>query len=38
MNHEVEVANLWMNDNKLKINAAKPSTLVITPGAKTATQ
>ena len=38
MNHEVEKANLWMKANKLTINAAKSSALVITPGAKTVTQ
>ena len=38
MNHEVEIANRWMLANKLTINATKSSALVITPGAKTATQ
>ena len=38
MNHEVEIANLWMKTNKLTINAAKSCALIITPGAKTATQ
>ena len=38
MNREVEIAYLWMKANKLTINAAKSSALVITAGAKTATQ
>ena len=38
MNREIEIANLWLKANKLTINAAKSSALVITPGAKTATQ
>ena len=36
MNRDVEIANLWMKANKLTINAAKSSALVITPGNKTA--
>ena len=38
MNSEIEIANLWMKANKLTINAAKSSALVITPGTKTASQ
>ena len=38
MNREVVIANLWMKANTLTINAAKSSALVVTPGAKTATQ
>ena len=38
MNREVEIANRWMKAIKLTINATKSSALVITPGAKTATQ
>ena len=38
MNREVEIANRWVLANKLTINATKSSALVITPGAKTATQ
>ena len=38
MNRQVEIANCWMKANKLKINATKSSALVITSGAKTATQ
>ena len=38
MNCEVEIANRWMKANKLTINSTKPSALIITPGAKTATQ
>ena len=38
MNCKVEIANLWMKANQLTINTAKSSALVITPGAKTATQ
>ena len=38
MNREVEIANCWIKANKLTINATKSSALVITSGAKTATQ
>ena len=38
MNREIKIANRWMKANKLTINAAKSSALVITPGAKNATQ
>ena len=38
MNSEDEIANRWMKANKLIINAAKSSALVITSGAKTTTQ
>ena len=38
MNRKVEIANRWMTANKLTINATKSSALLITPGAKTATQ
>ena len=38
MNCKVKIANLWMEANKLTINAAKSSALVKTPGTKTATQ
>ena len=38
MNLEVEIANRWIKANLQTINATKSSALVITPGAKTATQ
>ena len=38
INREVKIANRWMLAYKLTINATKFSALVITPGAKTATQ
>ena len=38
INREVEIANRWMLANKLTINATNSSALVITPGAKAATQ
>ena len=38
MNREVGRATFWMKTNKLTINASISCTLVITPGAKTATK
>ena len=38
MNREVEIGNRRMKANTLIINTTKSSALVITPGAKTATQ
>ena len=38
VNCKVKIAYFWMNANELTINATNSSALVITPGAKTATQ
>ena len=38
INRKVEIANVWMKANKLKITTLKLSVLVIAPGAKTASQ